>query len=203
MPRLVIVIGANGAGKSTWCHHHRRELPACFYDADSIAQGLGSYDDAAHQREARAWVDRRIEEHLAAGESFGFESTYSGASRPNFVRRAHDLGYDVQAIFIGTGDVSINIDRVAMRVRQRTGHDVPVGEITRRWSACQENLVQTANLFGGIRLIDNTTHVSVTVAQLSGRSIVQATELRPPWAAQLAAAIQRGQWTAGRGGLER
>ena len=82
MPRLVIVIGANGAGKSTWCHHHRRQLPVCFYDADSIAQGLGSYDDASHQRDARVWVDRCIEEHLAAGESFGFESTYSGASRP-------------------------------------------------------------------------------------------------------------------------
>lgn len=28
MPRLVVVIGANGAGKSSWCHVHRRELPA-------------------------------------------------------------------------------------------------------------------------------------------------------------------------------
>lgn len=107
-------------------------------------------------------------------------------------------------IVIGAnGDVSINIDRVAMRVRQRTGHDVPVGEITRRWSACQENLVQTANLFGGIRLIDNTTHVSVTVVRLSGRSIVQATELRPPWAARLTTAIQRGWLASERGGLER
>ena len=83
------------------------------------------------QREARAWVDQRIEEHLVAGESFGFESTYSGRSRPDVVRRAHGLGYDVQAIFIGTRDVSINIDRVAMRVRQRTGHDVPVEELAR------------------------------------------------------------------------
>ena len=193
VPRLVIVIGANGAGKSTWCHHHRRELPARFYDADSIAQGLGSYDDPTRQREARAWVDRRIEEHLAAGESFGFESTYSGASRPNFVRRAHDLGYDVQAIFIGTRDVSINIDRVAMRVRQRIGHDVPAGEIVRRWTACQENLLRTANLFGGIRLVDNTTQASVTVAHLSERSIVQAAEPLPAWAARLAAKIQPSQ----------
>ena len=87
-----------------------------------------------------------------------------------------------------------------MRVRRRTGHDVPVGEITRRWSACQENLVQTANLFGGIRLIDNTTHVSVTVVRLSGRSIAQATELRPPWAARLTTAIQHG-WLASERGI--
>ena len=75
MAQLTIVIGANGAGKSTWCRSNRRELPADFYDADSIAQGLGSYDDPALQREARKWVDRRIEGHLERGESFGFEST--------------------------------------------------------------------------------------------------------------------------------
>ena len=73
MARLTIVIGANGAGKSTWCRSSRRELPSDFYDADSIAQGLGSYDDSALQREARKWVDRRIEGQLERGESFGFE----------------------------------------------------------------------------------------------------------------------------------
>ena len=75
MARLTIVIDANGAGKSTWSRNNRREPPADFYDADSIAEGLGSYDDPALQRQAREWVDRRIEDHLERGESFGFEST--------------------------------------------------------------------------------------------------------------------------------
>ena len=87
-PPLVVVIGANGAGKSTWCGAHRDELPANFYDADSIAQGLGSYNDRALQLEARAIVDARIEQHLDRGETFGFESTYSGKSRPRIVERA-------------------------------------------------------------------------------------------------------------------
>ena len=38
MARLTIVIGANGAGKSTWCQNHHEELPEHFYNADSIAQ---------------------------------------------------------------------------------------------------------------------------------------------------------------------
>ena len=83
MSRLIIVIGANGAGKSTWIRSNRRELPANFYDADSIAQGLGSYDDPALQRQAREWVDRRIEGHPERSESFGFESTCSDVSRPS------------------------------------------------------------------------------------------------------------------------
>ncbi len=197
------MIGANGAGKSTWCRHHRREIPTHFYDADSIAQGLGNYDDPALQREARALVNRRIEEHLAKDQSFGFESTYSGASRPNFVRRAHQLGYDTQAIFIGTYDASLNIERVFTRVQQRTGHDVPAEEIVRRWTACQENLLRTVDVLGGIRLIDNTAHSPVTLARLSGRSIVRAVKPLPPWATRLATAIQRGQNTLTGDGLER
>ncbi len=117
MPSLTLVIGANGAGKSTWCRAHREELPANFYDADSIAQGLGSYDDPEKQREARALVDGHIETHLEHRETFGFESTYSGASRPNIVRHAHSLGYEVNAVFVGTNHADINIMRVARRVR--------------------------------------------------------------------------------------
>ena len=37
-PRLVVVIGANGAGKTTWSTEHRKRLPLHFYNADSIAR---------------------------------------------------------------------------------------------------------------------------------------------------------------------
>ena len=40
-PRLTVVIGANGAGKTTWARKHRETLPKPFYNADSIAEGLG------------------------------------------------------------------------------------------------------------------------------------------------------------------
>ena len=122
---LVVVIGANGAGKSTWCGAHRDELPANFYDADSIAQGLGSYNDRALQLEARAIVDDRIEQHLRRGETFCFESTYSGKSRPRIVERAAEQGCTIYAVFIGTDDPQINIERVQARVASGTGHHVP------------------------------------------------------------------------------
>ncbi len=91
-PTLTVVIGANGAGKSTWCRQHRNELPQNFYDADSIAEELGSYDDPDDQLAARDFVDARIASHFENRETFGFESTYSGNSRPKAVRDAHKLG---------------------------------------------------------------------------------------------------------------
>ena len=86
MPTLTIVIGGNGAGKSTWCSRNRERLPDHFYDADSLARGLGGWNDAERQRDARRLVDVAVHDRLERNESFGFESTYSGASRPNVVK---------------------------------------------------------------------------------------------------------------------
>ena len=101
MPKLTIVIGANGAGKSTWCDQHRaRRLPTDFYNADSIAQGLGSWNSPSKQGGARKVVDRKIKSHLAERSDCGFESTYSGSSRPDIVRRAKEASYSIEAIFV-------------------------------------------------------------------------------------------------------
>lgn len=54
-PRLTVVIGANGAGKTTWSRKHRETLPKPFYNADSIAEGLGDANDAALQRRRGHW----------------------------------------------------------------------------------------------------------------------------------------------------
>ena len=112
--RLTVVIGANGAGKTTWARKHRETLPKPFYNADSIAEGLGDANDAALQRAARKLVDERIERDLGEGNTFGFESTYSGRSRPDIVRTAKRLGYTTRAIFLGTETAAINIRRVRL-----------------------------------------------------------------------------------------
>ena len=70
MPELFIVIGANGAGKTTWADANRQDLPSHFYNADSIASGLGSADEAQHQLAARDIVDRAIAQHLLRQESY-------------------------------------------------------------------------------------------------------------------------------------
>lgn len=81
-PQLLIVIGANSAGKTTWAQQRkqRKRLPKRFYNADSVAEGLGNANDRQHQAKAREIVDTAIEQDLTARRSFGFESTYSGKS---------------------------------------------------------------------------------------------------------------------------
>lgn len=196
MPRLTIVIGANGAGKSSWCRWHRTELPACFYDIDSIAQGLGDYNNPERQREARQIVDEAIARHLDKKEDFGFESTYSGNSRPEIVRRAFELGYDADAVFIGTIDSDINIERVARRVSQLIGHEVPRAEVRRRWFAAQQNLARTARFLRSIAIIDNSKPDHARLREQgvpeTPRPITNLGEDAEPWVLDLWSAIKCG-----------
>ena len=188
MPTLTIVIGGNGAGKSTWCFANRERLPGHFYDADSIARGLGGWNNADRQRDARKVVDAAIQDHLKKKESFGFESTYSGESRPNIVESAAARGYEVHAIFVGTTRPGINIERVRKRVAARTGHDVPVEEITRRWTAAQENLVATARCMTTIEVLDSSKRIR-QVGLMAGNTTATVAERAPEWARSLMARI--------------
>ena len=141
-PALAVAIGANGAGKTTCARANRGLLPKPLYNADSIAEGPGEPDDPTLQARARQIVDAAIERDLQERRIFGFQSTFSGTSRPEIVRRAEDLGYAVHAVFIGTEAYDINVNRVRIRVRVG-GHSIPVEEIIRRWHDTQTNLLDT------------------------------------------------------------
>ena len=185
MPKLTIVIGANGAGKSTWCSRERPRLPKHFYDADSIARGLGDWNDPDLQHEARELVDEKIENHLEQSEDFGFESTYSGESRPSIVKRAAQRGYEVEAIFVGTKNHDINVERVERRASEGTGHTVPTPEIVRRWTAAQNNLVATASYMKSIELLDNSAKTSRLVGILARDYETTWADDRSEWATKL------------------
>ncbi len=184
MRKLTIVIGGNGAGKSTWCEAHRERLPGRFYDADSIARGLGDWNNPERQREARDLVDAKIRRHLENNESFGFESTYSGRSRPGIIKAAAARGYEIEAIFVGTNRPEINIERVKNRSASRTGHDVPANEVRRRWHAAQANLAATARYVTTVEVLDNTREIR-RIATLSRKRQQGPAKPMPRWAGNL------------------
>ena len=62
IPKMTIVIGGNGAGKTTWCRQHPHELPEAFYNPDAIAQDVGDWNNARNQLEAGGIVNAAIPE---------------------------------------------------------------------------------------------------------------------------------------------
>ena len=136
-------------------------------------------------------MNAAIWRHLEQGEDFGFESTYSGRSRPRIVQTAASNGYEVRAVFIGTNTVEINIERVRQRVRSGTGHDVPLTEITRRWSGAQKNLSETAASLEAIDVLDNSHGLTRHVASITKGGIRLPATPTPAWARALIRQIEQ------------
>ena len=184
-PVLAVVIGANGAGKTTWARANRDLLPSPFYNADSIAEGLGDANSVDLQLRARALVDREIAERLANHDDFGFESTWSGASRPAIVHDAYNRGYQTRAVFLGTNAPAINIERVRRRVLEG-GHDIPESEIRRRWTQAFANLIATWDVIDTVDVLDSSRDpVQLIAEKRDGRTSTLAHGL-PAWAERLA-----------------
>ena len=157
-PRVVLLMGANGAGKSRWTRRHRNELPDDFFNREATTDRLGLCPDVAA---ARAKC-------LAAGASFGIETTFTRQWRLGLLREAATSGYEVDVIFVGTEDPTINVRRVRRRAKQNEGHLVPHQTVRRRWTRVQENLVGQRAAFRSIRIIDSTNDPPVEAARIDG-----------------------------------
>ena len=140
LKKIIIIAGPNGAGKTTFA---RDFLPAeaqtlRFINADLIAAGLAPFNPETASFKAGRLMLEEIDECVAAGRSFAFETTLSGFvyMKKIAVWQAH--GYQVKLWFLSLPNEDIAVSRVASRVLQR-GHNIPEDVIRRRFKAGLEN----------------------------------------------------------------
>ncbi len=136
-PRLIVVAGPNGSGKTSITQQllMHEWMDGCVYvNPDFIARdefGDWNAPDAVFQAAQRATQIR--ESCLKEGRSLAFETVLSAPDKMDFVRRAGAAGFFIRLFFVGTDDPSINAKRVAMRVMEG-GHDVPIPKIISRYT---------------------------------------------------------------------
>ena len=160
-PTFTIVMGCNGAGKSHWKRNNYDELPIRFLDLDSIAGGLGDWNEEENRAEALTLTDQFIDEALADRSSFGVESTYSGKRGRDQVARMMDAGYRIEGVYIGINNPTIHIERIAKRVDLATGHWIDPARIPERYRHSLSNLRKTAEWFDELVIVDNSTEHDV------------------------------------------
>ena len=193
-PQLTIVIGATGAGKSSWCDANRDLLPQHFYDIDWIARGLGSVDEPATREQARQIISKQIEEHLQKRRDFGFESSYTEEPGPKALQEAWSRRYGVRAIFVGTTNSSINTRRIALRAAKHTGRNVSEDQVEREWTGSGDNLIKDASRIYSIKLFDNSQKMR-RVAVLEERDGCEKSKPMPQWAELMIGKMRdRGGW---------
>jgi predicted ABC-type ATPase len=134
MPKkeLIVVAGPNGAGKSTFVASFLAERACPYLCADLIAAEFQHLDPISQQVAAGREFLRRAEEQLALLRDFIIETTLSGRTLRNYLKRARGAGYSVTIMFVYLDSADHCVVRVRQRVR-RGGHNVPEDDIRRRF----------------------------------------------------------------------
>jgi predicted ABC-type ATPase len=138
--RVLILAGPNGAGKTTFAREFLPDEAQCptFVNADLIAAGLSPFQPEAAALRAGRLMLELIDDLVARGESFAFETTLAD---PGYVRRIsawQASGYHITILFLALPSADAAIERVAERVVQG-GHAIPEDVIRRRFTRGRTN----------------------------------------------------------------
>ncbi len=142
-PTIYLIAGCNGAGKTTFAKEFLPHEVKClrFYNADELARGLSPLDPAAAAIKAGRLLLAEIRESIRRKETFALESTLSGKTHTRILRGALSAGYEIELHYLWLEKPEQAIARVRRRVRMG-GHDVPVGDIRRRFSRSRMHLIK-------------------------------------------------------------
>jgi predicted ABC-type ATPase len=183
-PRLTIIAGANGGGKTTLTRWDRKTFASIpILDPDAIGKTLQSTVPSTFPIASARHVLNAAKQHLSRAESFAVETTLSGhtylqmTSNPRF--RPSTI---IVLVYIGTENVEINLARIRNRVLAG-GHDVPESDVRRRYQRSFNNLPIAMEHADQIILFDNSTEEGYRLVAVLGPSRGQWFEPVPDWAA--------------------
>ena len=129
MPKLYIIAGCNGAGKTTASYTVLPEMLGCreFVNADEIAKGLSPFNPESVAIEAGRLMLQRMDDLLARARILHLK------------RRWQLRSYVVTLLYFWLPTPEQAIERVATRVSEG-GHNIPSDVIRRRYANGIKNL---------------------------------------------------------------
>ena len=167
LPKLYIIAGCNGAGKTTASFTILPEVLGCkeFINADEIAKGLSPFQPESVAMQAGRIMLARMDELLQKGETFAFESTLATKSYKQKIEWAQANGYEVTLLFFWLDSPNMAKKRVAQRVAEG-GHSIPSETIERRYHNGITNLFAIyINMVDICYIFDNSEGRKELIAQ--------------------------------------
>ena len=140
MPRLFIISGCNGSGKTTASYTVLPELLECseFINSDEFAKALSPSRPEAASIQAGRYMLIKMQDLFRKRADFGIESTLATRSLLKTVRSAQELGYSVTILYLWLPSPEAALARVRARV-STGGHDVMEDTVRRRYYAGLRN----------------------------------------------------------------
>lgn len=143
MPRVVVLAGINGAGKTT----ASRELLTSvlkiptFVNADIIARGLNGLNPEGEAIRAGRIMLKQLDELAAAKEDFAFETTLAARTYASWLGDLRAGGYEVYLYYYWLHSPELAIQRIVQRV-QSGGHFVPDATVRQRYARSVRNFFE-------------------------------------------------------------
>ena len=156
---IAVLAGVNGAGKSSVAGGFLLKEGDTFFNPDTVAQQIRNLhpDIPLAMANAHAWQIGKVllEQAIAGGRDYRFETTLGGRSIAQLLEKAARAGHRLHIWFCGLASPDLHIRRVRSRV-SHGGHDIPEEKIRERWNRSRENLIRLLPLIDHLRVIDNS-----------------------------------------------
>ncbi len=155
---VYIIAGPNGAGKTTFALQYLKDITGCnnFINADMMAYGLNPVNPDSLLLQAGKLFLTKIKENIATGQSFAFETTFSGKGYVKTLRQLKAESWRIVIIYLWIPSISFSQQRVETRVQQG-GHNIPIAAIKRRYGKSLRNLLcEYMDLADRVLIYDNS-----------------------------------------------
>ena len=173
MPKLFIICGCNGAGKTTASYTILPEMLNFgeFVNADEIAKKLDPFkpEDAA-LRASRLMIER-IDELLSKKADLAIETTLATRTLVKIIKDAKELGYTITLIYFWRNIPELAIERVRLRVASG-GHNVPEETIRRRYLQGISNLFSLYLPIVDYWILIDNSNVKIELIAEGGKDIL-------------------------------
>lgn len=159
IPRIYVLAGTNGAGKSSVGGAMLRESGAEYFNPDEAARRYRSSNPGMTQEEANgaAWLQgkRLLERAISERLDFAFETTLGGHTMAGLLESALLQKIEVRIWYVGLSSPELHVARVRSRVAAG-GHDIPKAKIRERYDRSRLNLVELMPKLTELRVYDNS-----------------------------------------------
>lgn len=173
MPKLYIIAGPNGSGKTTFAKQFLPYYTKCsnFVNADLIAAGLAPFSPSKVSIKAGKLLLAEIDHFISRKIDFAFETTLAGKTYVHLINEAKSKGYLVYIFFLWIPNVHLARERIKQRVKQG-GHHVPDADVKRRLNRSLNNFFDLyMPLADGWDIFDNSGMDPVLVVKSNEKGL--------------------------------
>jgi len=158
-PRIYVLAGVNGAGKSSIGGAMLEQAGVEFFNPDKVARQFQSTYQGISQEDANslAWQQGRrlLQRAIDERKDFAFETTLGGNTMPALLKKATSSGIEVRIWYVGLESAELHIARVQSRVAMG-GHDIPETKIRERYAQSRMRLIELLSVLTELKVFDNT-----------------------------------------------